>query len=78
MKNIEQTLFIALLSLIHVGIMAQSANYTLYVGTYTRKTSEGIYIYQFNTKTGDVTPLSIAKGIDNPSFLAISPDLHPG
>ena len=74
MKNIEQTLFIALLSLIHVGIMAQSANYTLYVGTYTRKTSEGIYIYQFNTKTGDVTPLSIAKRIDNPSFLAISPD----
>ena len=74
MKNRKQSLLIALFCLCNFCIIAQNTNITLYVGTYTRKTSEGIYIYQFNTKTGDFTPLSIAKGIDNPSFLAISPD----
>ncbi len=74
MKNIKKAALIGLLCLINVLVFAQSANYYLYVGTYTRKTSEGIYIYKFNTKTGDFTPLSIAKGIDNPSFLAISLD----
>jgi 6-phosphogluconolactonase len=74
MKNSQKTRLIALLCLINVCLFAQSANYTLFIGTYTRKTSEGIYSYTFNTKTGDFTPLSITKGIDNPSFLAISPD----
>ena len=74
MKNIKKTAFIGLLCLINVLVFAQSSTFYLYVGTYTRKTSEGIYVYKFNSKTGDFTPLSIAKGIDNPSFLAISPD----
>ncbi len=46
----------------------------LYIGTYTRKTSEGIYVYQFNATTGDLKLISIAKDIVNPSFLAISAD----
>jgi len=48
--------------------------YYLYIGTYTRKTSEGIYVYQFNATTGDLKLMSIAKDIINPSFLAISAD----
>ena len=74
MKNTFIAFCICLFGLQNGQILAQKANLTLYIGTYTRKTSEGIYIYQFNTKTGDFTPLSIAKGIDNPSFLAFSPD----
>jgi 6-phosphogluconolactonase len=74
MKNIKLLLLFTIFSLITVLTFAQNANYYLYVGTYTRKTSEGIYIYQFNTQTGDFTPVSITKGVDNPSFLAISPD----
>lgn len=73
MKNIKKILFIGLLCLINVLTFGQT-NYYLYIGTYTRQTSEGIYIYQFNTKTGDFTPVSIVKGVTNPSFLAISPD----
>ncbi len=46
----------------------------LYIGTYTRKTSEGIYVYQFNASTGDLKLINIAKDIVNPSFLAISTD----
>lgn len=54
--------------------VAQNSTYYLYIGTYTRKTSEGIYVYQFNATTGDLTPVSIAKDLTNPSFLSISAD----
>ncbi len=74
MQNNQKIVLTALLCLINACLFAQNANHTLFVGTYTRKTSEGIYSYTFNTKTGDFTPLSITKGIDNPSYLAISPD----
>lgn len=48
--------------------------YHLLIGTYTQKSSEGIYVYSFNTKTGDFSSESIAKGLKNPSYLAVSPD----
>ncbi|MGF6756953.1 6-phosphogluconolactonase [Paraburkholderia sp. GAS42] len=47
--------------------------YDLLVGTYTGGRSEGIYVYRFDTKTGDVTPVSSAKTV-NPSYLAVSSD----
>ncbi|MCI0664300.1 MAG: lactonase family protein [Acidobacteria bacterium] len=43
----------------------------LYVGTYTRGKSEGIYLYRMNLASGELKPLSITKGITNPSYLAI-------
>lgn len=46
----------------------------LLVGTYTSGKSEGIYVYRFNSNTGEFAPVSIAKGIKNPSFLAVSPN----
>ncbi|MDR2919993.1 MAG: lactonase family protein [Tannerella sp.] len=46
---------------------------TIVVGTYTSGSSEGIYTYRFNTDDLTVTPLSTA-AIDNPSYLAVSPD----
>lgn len=46
---------------------------TIVVGTYTSGNSEGIYAYRFNTDNLTATPLSTAT-IDNPSYLAISPD----
>lgn len=49
-------------------------SYYLYMGTYTRKTSEGIYVFEFNATSGDLKLISIAKDIVNPSFLAISAD----
>jgi 6-phosphogluconolactonase len=47
----------------------------LIIGTYTSGTSEGIYVYKFNSQTGDFSYVSKAKA-GNPSFLAISPDEH--
>jgi 6-phosphogluconolactonase len=54
---------------------AQKSNYNLLVGTYTNGgKSEGIYVYDFNTQTGDFKPRSVAKGVENPSYLTVSSD----
>ena len=45
----------------------------LIIGTYTGGKSEGIYIYDFNTKTGENNFISSIKS-SNPSFLAVSPN----
>jgi 6-phosphogluconolactonase len=45
---------------------------TLYVGTYTSSTSEGIYVYRMDQLSGALKRLGSAKS-ENPSFLAIDP-----
>jgi len=46
----------------------------VYVGTYTHKgASEGIYIYRLDMATGALTPVGVAGGVQNPSFLALDP-----
>lgn len=48
-------------------------DYNLLVGTYTKQgKSDGIYVYNFNVKTGDFSLKSNAPGIANPSYLAVS------
>jgi len=51
---------------------AQTNAYLL-IGTYTSGKSEGIYVYAFNTETGDSKKLSSIK-TPNPSYLAVSPN----
>ena len=45
----------------------------VYVGTYTYRKSEGIYVYQLDPLIGVLKLISKATGIQNPSFLAIEP-----
>jgi 6-phosphogluconolactonase len=47
--------------------------YDLIVGTYTGGKSEGLYVYRFDSRTGDATPVSVAKTV-NPSWLVVSRD----
>jgi 6-phosphogluconolactonase len=57
------------------GAIANAAEQTLYVGTYTRGTeSRGIYAYRFDDATGALAPASIAEDVENPSFLALHPN----
>lgn len=58
------------------SVHAQSAgDYQLLVGTYTAPgKSEGIYIYDYQSKTAGTRLESIAKNIINPSYLAVSKD----
>lgn len=48
-----------------------SKNMLLYVGTYTSKGSEGIYVYQFNAETGALSRLHTIENVAEPSFLTI-------
>lgn len=49
---------------------------TLYVGTYTQRDSEGIYIYGFNTDTGELRQKAVVDGHQDPSFLTLHPKGH--
>jgi 6-phosphogluconolactonase len=54
-----------------------SGDWIMYVGTYTRAPSKGIYAYRFQGATGGVTPLGtagLAVETENPSFLAVHPN----
>src|SRR5688500_20305247 len=43
---------------------------TLFIGTYTSSTSEGIYTYRMNSETGQLTKFTSIKS-ENPSFLTL-------
>lgn len=62
------------LNLILISLTSKAQNTTLYVGTYTDGTSEGIYKLLFNQKTGELSNLQLAVATENPSFIAYSPN----
>lgn len=71
MKKLFFVLFLFAFSFVH----AQNPIQYLLVGTYTNSgKSEGIYVYRFNPNKNESTLMSVAKGVKNPSYLAISPD----
>ncbi len=79
--NFKQTLVALYCSLLFLPQISKSQSKDeqyLIVGTYTRPNtknpSEGIYVYKFNTNTGEFRAVSKATGISNPSFLIVSPD----
>jgi 6-phosphogluconolactonase len=51
-----------------------SGEYFVYVGTYTRNTSKGVYAFRFNSSTGKLTTVGLVAEIPSPSFLAIHPN----
>jgi 6-phosphogluconolactonase len=51
-----------------------ASEFYLFVGTYTSESSEGIYVYKFDTETGEARQVSTAAGVKNPSYLAASPN----
>jgi 6-phosphogluconolactonase len=53
---------------------ASKDDYIMYVGTYTRENSKGIYAWRFNAKDGSLKPLGLVAETVNPSFLAIHPN----
>ncbi len=53
--------------------MEQNGKMVVYVGTYTRRGSEGIYAYAFDPSTGNLSPLGVTTGVVNPSFLIAAP-----
>jgi 6-phosphogluconolactonase len=66
--------FILISFLTTAGFSQSRQDVKFYVGTYTSEGSEGIYLCNFNNKTGEVSLDQVFKGMDNPNFLKISPD----
>ena len=50
-----------------------AAESIVYIGTYTRKQSKGIYAFRFDDSNGKMTPLGLMAETPNPSFLAFHP-----
>ena len=69
-----KSLLVFLVLGLSVNLSAQkSKGQFLIIGTYTSDTSDGIYVYKFNTETGENSFISSVK-TSNPSYLAISPN----
>lgn len=49
-----------------------ASGHLVYAGTYTNKSSKGIYAYRFDGKSGELTTLGLMAETPNPTFLAIS------
>ncbi|MFO7974810.1 MAG: lactonase family protein, partial [Candidatus Hydrogenedentota bacterium] len=52
---------------------ANQSSWRVYIGTYTRGASEGIYLLDFDPQTGRLGEPKLAAEIENPSFLALHP-----
>lgn len=62
---------ILLIALFVTNIAIAQKKPFLLVGCYTSGKAEGIYVYNFNTKTGDDSLISVVK-TKNPSYLAVA------
>lgn len=67
-------IFALLISIFTLGtIQAQKDKFNLIVGTYTNSCeSKGIYVYEFDTNSGDFGFKSASEPIVNPSYLTLS------
>ncbi|WP_298530978.1 lactonase family protein [uncultured Algibacter sp.] len=57
-----------------VFLSSKAQNIDLYVGTYTKRDSKGIYKLNFNTETGVLNNKKLVIHADDPSFLTYAPD----
>ncbi len=48
-----------------------SSDFRVFIGTYTRGASEGIYAFDFSSETGKAGGVQLVAQADNPSFLAL-------
>ncbi len=63
-----------LITALFLSFCCSAQNYYLFIGTYTKKGSKGIYVYRFNSTTGKAEWVSNTDSAASPSFLAIAPD----
>jgi len=71
-KITMKEILLLLLTALTISVTAQK-NSKLIIGTYTNGKSEGIYVYDFNTSSGDNAFVSSVKTA-NPTFLAVAPN----
>ncbi len=65
--------FAGLLGAGTLAAKAAGGKFRVYVGTYTKGDSKGIYSFVLDTAAGTLTPEGLAGETENPSFVAIHP-----
>lgn len=73
-KNRFRKSSVILFSFLFLISSCKAQHYYLFVGTYTNTDSKGIYVYDFDAKTGTVSWVSNTDSVTNPSFLTMSSD----
>jgi DNA-binding beta-propeller fold protein YncE len=71
-KRAMRLLFAFCISCCMLQVSAQ--DHYLFIGTYTSNGSKGIYVYKFDSKTGEASWVSNTDSSSNPSFLAVTRD----
>lgn len=64
---------LSFLMVISVTLRGQSNKVIMYVGTYSVRGSEGVYVFSFDRKAGTLTPVQAVTNRQSPSFLAVHP-----
>ena len=54
-------------------LLAQSSSEIMYVGTYSIRGSEGVYVFSFDRKAGTMKQIQTVANAKSPSFLALHP-----
>lgn len=57
-----------------VPLAGKATRYLMYVGTFTRGKSKGIYVWRFDAVKGKASSLGVAAELTNPSWLTIHPN----
>ncbi len=63
-----------ILSIAVANISFAQSSYYMLVGSYTSGKNEGIHVYKFNAQRGFATLVSKVPGVENASFMVVSPD----
>jgi len=74
MRILAVSLGVLLLAMSTLPSAAASREWIVFVGTYTRQASKGIYAYRLTSTDAKLTPLGLAVETSNPSFLAVHPN----
>ncbi len=61
-------------SMLASSLSAAPAHPLLFIGTYSREDSKGVYSARFDEKAGKFSPLTLAAETANPSFLTLHPN----
>jgi 6-phosphogluconolactonase len=67
-------LFLSLFLLTMTTAFSSARELFVYVGTYTKTSSKGVYVGRFDSETGKLGEFTVAAEAINPSFLALSPN----
>ena len=77
MKKItRRSCMVGLASLPIASQLSWSANprvKRIFIGTYTKKTSQGVYVYRWMPESGEMEEIGLAAKTPNPSFITLSP-----